>query len=76
MCERLISSAPRDGTYIKVCAYDDGVVTGPYVMCWDKDYTNPLVGPHKGMWVSDFSVSRFTWDESRGFGPSHWEPIH
>lgn len=67
-----INSAPRDGTVIEVCALD-GDREGPFRMRWGEDVVNSLVGSHAGMWVSD--RGGFTWDESRGFGPTHWRPV-
>lgn len=69
-----IETAPRDGTFIRVWAFDDGVVEGPFEMQWDENATNALVGSHKGLWIT--RDRGFTWDESRGAGPTHWEHIH
>lgn len=63
---RPIETAPRDGTVIEVLADGDG----PFRMKWDAAFTNPLVGAHSGMWVHEKGA--FTWDESRGHGPTHW----
>lgn len=70
-----IATAPRDGTYVCVAAVDDGegppeFTDGPYLMRWDAKGVNPLVGDVVGLWVAVGGT--FTWDESRGAGPTHW----
>ena len=66
---RDIATAPRDGTYIEVLA--DG--EGPFEMRWDPAFRNFITGTHRGMWVARGNL--FSWDESRGFGPTHWREI-
>lgn len=62
-----IQTAPKDGlSYIWVGQEN----LGPWLMRWDKDFKNSLVGAHAGMWVSKGNL--FTWDEQGGNGPTHW----
>lgn len=67
-----IATAPKDGTVIEVCALDDDT-EGPFRMRWESNRVNMMVGTHAGMWACPFG--NFTWDESRGFGPTHWRHV-
>lgn len=69
---REISTAPRDGTVIEVCALGEDR-WGPFRVRFEPEGINPLVGAHAGLWACPFG--KFTWDESRGFGPTHWRPL-
>ena len=62
-----ISTAPRDGTLIKIGA--DGEW---FVMRWNPEAKNGIFPGVKGFWqVPDGSM---TWCEEGGFGPTHWLP--
>ena len=66
-----ISTVPKCGMIIELTATDDdAIVLGPHKMYWNPEAKNPLVGDIKGMWV-DYK-ERYTWDESKGFGPTQW----
>jgi len=62
-----ISTAPRDGTLIKVGA--DGEW---FVMRWNGDAVNDLIPGVLGFWEAP--DQSFTWDSSGEFGPTHWLP--
>lgn len=65
---RPMSTAPRDGTTIIIGDND----CGEYPMRWNPEFKNPLIPGVVGFWVSP--LNSFTWDESRGFGPTYWAP--
>lgn len=68
---RPIETAPRDGSVIEVADPDEQ--EGPYEMRWNMAGFNPLVQAERGgIWEDP--RGNFTWDESRGFGPTHWRP--
>lgn len=70
-----ISTAPKDGRIIEVRAqHDDIIIEGPHLMSWDSTAQNPMVGDVRGLWVAFHGA--YTWDASRGFGPTEWRDVN
>jgi hypothetical protein len=66
-----ISTAPRDGTLVRVGWADDGVMREWFVMKWNPFQLNGLFPGDKGMWVAP--DGSFTWNEVDPEGaPTHW----
>jgi len=63
---RDIKTAPKDKTLVWVTAAE----AGEFLMYWDPDFVTRFIGP--GCWVAP--DESFTWDASRGAGPTHWRP--
>ena len=61
-------------SFVEVCSIHDAEIEfGPFVMKYDLSCENPIVGSHSGMWVN--KDNSFTWDSSRGHGPTHFREI-
>nr|WP_295828262.1 hypothetical protein [uncultured Azospirillum sp.] len=74
-----ISTAPRDGTLVKLAAFDaKGRLDASVKMRWKADARNPLFPGVVGFWVTpDFpGPHSFTWNESDpDAAPTHWRPV-
>lgn len=67
-----ISTAPRDGSVVKLCWFEGE--DGPFDVCnmyWSGGCTNGLFPDVVGMWES--AGKDFTWTEHNGGGPTHWD---
>jgi hypothetical protein len=69
-----ITTAPKDGTLIKLCWMDDGEPMEQWVMRWAHIQRNGLFPGKVGMWTSpDGGV---TWNDDNPAGaPTHWKPL-
>jgi hypothetical protein len=67
-----IDTAPRDGTLIRVGwkGPHDAEMQEWFTMRWGHIQQNGLFSGVVGMWVAP--DGSFTWNESGGFGPTHW----
>jgi hypothetical protein len=74
-----IHTAPRDGTLVKLAAFDaKGQLDVSVEMRWQADAKNALFPGVVGFWITpDFpGPHSFTWNESDpDAGPTHWRPV-
>ncbi|WP_376959679.1 hypothetical protein ABNQ39_07150 [Azospirillum sp. A26] len=74
-----IHTAPRDGTLVKLAAFDaKGQLDASVEMRWQADAKNALFPGITGFWVTpDFpGPHSFTWNESDpDAAPTHWRPV-
>ena len=68
---KCITEAPKDGSTVWLCWFDDG--DGPFdvvKMKWDSEMKNGLFPDRVGFWVSE--TSGFTWNPHGDGGPTHF----
>lgn len=69
---RPIKDVPRDGTIVDLMDPD----VGSFIMKWNPDGYNAIFSKAGsiGIWEG-IGEEPFTWDESRGAGPTKWRPV-
>lgn len=69
-----IETAPRDGSFLKLCWMEEDMIPNDVVfMQWGHIQRNGLFPDKVGMWVHP--SGSYTWNDEGDGGPTHWMPL-